>query len=267
MPTRKTIWKWKYDIALLVASACCFGLFLERSLNEDQISGIGGPIALLTQGRAERKASGTNLFVDVGPNSKLFNLDAIWVGKDGEATIKLEGNISVSLTEKTLMILKRPFKHRDGQSSLEEEIKVVKGKVQTPEGKAITPEKEALAPVVPEDFSKGKKVPIELYPKDNAVIYLRPEKDIPFAFAWPNELNGYIVIQNKVTGRRIYAEIRDQRHFAAKLEQPGSYFWQVTDADRRPMLGPYTFTVKHLDNEAAKQLLKSGPSTSTDVYW
>jgi hypothetical protein len=264
---RKIIWQWKVDVFLLSISAVCFGLFLQRSFNLDQISGIGGPIARLIQGGAERKASGTSLFVDIGPNSSLFNLDALWVGKDGEATIILDGKTQIKLTEKTLMILKRPFKHRPGQSSLEEEIKVIKGKVQT-EGKTIKPEAEVLTPIIPDaPLNSGKNVPIQLYPKDNSVIYMRPEKDIPLAFAWPTPLTGYIVIQDKENGHRIYAEIQNQRSFSAKLERPAPYFWQIIDSDRRPMLGPYTFVLKHLNEETAKQLLKSGASENTEVYW
>lgn len=266
--TRKVLWEWKFDIVLLMASACCFGVFLERSFNSDQISGIGGAIALMTEGSAERKATGTNLFVDVGVNSSLFNLDVIWVGKDGAASIRLDDNSTIKLTEKTLMILKRPFKHVAGMSSLAEGVKVVKGKVEAADGKTIEPPVEVLAPVEPEAPTKNEKtIPIQLYPKDNSVIYMRPVKDIPLIFAWPTVLSGYIVIQDKGTGRRIYSEVQNQRHFSAKLEQPGSYFWQIIDSDRRPMLGPFTFNLKHLDEEAAKMLLKSGTNDTTEVYW
>jgi hypothetical protein len=223
---------------------------------------------VLSQGTAERKASGTHLFVDIGPNSRLFNLDAVWVGKDREATLLVDERFSITLAEKTLMILKRPFKLLPGQSLLEEEIKVVKGKIKTPDGKVITPEVEVLAPISPEPPSKDeKKIPIQLYPKDNSTLYLRPEKNIPLIFAWPTNLTGYIVIQNKNNGRRIYSEIQNQRYFPAKLDQPSSYFWEIMDADRRPMLGPYSFIIKHLDEEAARQILKSGPSSNVEVYW
>jgi len=96
---------------------------------------------------------------------------------------------------------------------------------------------------------------------------MRPVKDIPLTFAWPNSLTGYIAVQNRATGHRIYAEIQNSRHFAAKLDQPGPYFWQITNSERRSMLGPYTFEIKHLDEAAAKQLLKMGPSATTEVYW
>ncbi len=33
------------------------------------------------------------------------------------------------------------------------------------------------------------------------------------------------------------------------------------------MLGPFTFILKHLDEEAAKKLLKSGTNDTTEVYW
>jgi hypothetical protein len=266
--TKSTLWEWKFDAVLLLASAICFGTFLERSINLEQVSGIGGPIALMTHGNAERKAAGTNLFVDIETNSNLFNLDAIWVGKDNEATIQLEGDITIKLAEKTLMILKRPFKHRSDQSSFEQAVKVVKGKVQATDGKSIIPEAALLPPILPEDSPKETQgEPIQLYPKENSVLYMRPEKNIPLIFAWPTSLSGYIVIQDKITGRRIYSEIQNQRHFSAKLEQPGSYFWQIIDSDRRPMLGPYTFVVKHLDEKSAKELLKSGANENTEVYW
>ena len=86
---KTTLWQWKFDIVLLLSSAVCFGLFLERSINLDQMSGIGGPIAILVRGNAEKKAAGTNLFIEIGPNTNLYNLDVIWVPKDNEASIQL----------------------------------------------------------------------------------------------------------------------------------------------------------------------------------
>ncbi len=53
--TRKILWEGKFDIVLLLASTFCFGVFLERSFNSDQISGIGGSIALMTEGSASGK--------------------------------------------------------------------------------------------------------------------------------------------------------------------------------------------------------------------
>jgi hypothetical protein len=264
--------RFRVDFVLAFASFVCFGTFYNRSMNQDRLSGIEGPIATLAEGTADRKATGTNLFIQVGPKSNLYNLDVIWIGKDKEAVIAFDSKTSVKLPEKTLLYLKRPFKNiATGQSNLEDNIKVLKGSVLLSTGDTIKPtlDMPESSPEAEEDPNtiKDQRVTIELYPKDNSIIYARPAKNIPLSFAWQKSVYGFIAIQHKESGHQIFGSLQNQNYYSAKLDQTGSYFWQIIDSDRRPIYGPFTFTLNHLDEETAKQLINSKLEHPTEVYW
>ncbi|MFZ9594732.1 MAG: hypothetical protein ACO3A2_01500 [Bdellovibrionia bacterium] len=259
--------EWRIDLLLLLASAVCFGVFLYRSLQVDRLSGINAPMAFFSRGKAEKKPPGSPQFYELSEQSQLFNLDSIWVGKSNEATLMMEDGSSLTLAENTLLILKRPFKPQ-GRMTVDQQVKVLKGRVKTEEGKVIRPVQPEEAPVVPEVKKDGQtQGPIIFYPRDQATIYMRPEKNIPLTFSWSKEFDGYLILKNKNNEKTVHSRVENRKYLAASLDGPGAYLWKIVDSNQSVLLGPFSFEIKQLNENAAKEILKNGTPSGTEVYW
>jgi hypothetical protein len=262
---RELAWKWKIDLALLMASLFCFSVFAYRSIYQDQLGGLQGPIAKLEEGSAERKPSGTLEFSPIPVGELLYNLDAIWVGKAGHARLHFESGGELELEEKTLLILKRPFKN--GVRSIEEEIKIVKGQAKTPDGKNLTPDPEHSPLSTSEPPEEAGSARIQLYPKNQLTLYRKETAAIPMTFAWPQRATGTLVLQDTLSGHKNYWTLADQNSYSIQLEQPSTYFWQILDVDGKMLVGPNTFTVRSLDESVARELLKTGTPSPSEIHW
>jgi hypothetical protein len=270
---RAFLFAHRLDIALLAASAICFGLFARGSIEFQRLSGIQGPIAHLSDGEAERKPSGTTSYVSVTKGSNLYDLDAVWVPKLGHATLSLDDGTNLELGEKTLLVLKRPFKST-GPRHLEDEVKVVKGRVKMtgrqPRTIDSVDDKPSELPKFENAF-KDRVVPAKLYPPDDGLLLRRETDRVKLTFTWVDPVKGYLVVQSKETGRVSFAEVRGEHFSNVELDQGSEYFWQLVDVDRKPLAGPFRFELRVLTDESAKEALKQQATGAnkrpTEIYW
>jgi hypothetical protein len=258
-----------FDLALLAGSGACFGLFVQGSLQMRELSGIGGPVATMREGRGERKASGSPAYVAAAPGTEFFNLDTLWVGKQLSCKLELDDRKLLELPERTLIVLKRPF--RGGSvGAFEDKVVVLKGEVLVKgETKARTPPRAMGSPEIPDGRKRGPRsaAPQKLNPQEEAILYLKPE-DRLVSFAWPDPLSGYVAIRNGTTGRVLYQEVRNERYAKVRLPEDAEYLWQVIGEDREPLLGPFKFELRMFRGaDTARKLDLKKLDGKVEIHW
>src|SRR5262245_19142284 len=79
----------KFDLFLISGAILFFGLFIQGSWDWQSLSGIERRIATFSHGKALRKPFKSKEFLRVAPQSPFYNMDAVWVGKNENAVLKM----------------------------------------------------------------------------------------------------------------------------------------------------------------------------------
>jgi hypothetical protein len=264
--------KFRLDIALGLGAVGCLAFFFWNSTNFEKRTGIGQPVATLTAGNVERKANGNMSFVLATPGSQFFNMDVAWVGKGGSADLTLDDGVSVHLDENTLIILKRPFKRKLHQT-VRERVKVIRGKVTTSSAAEREIQNETVFKELPApkpSASGGPGGPGQaVQPRPGVTLYFRAA-GLPIAiFAWPQFTDGVFVVLNKTTQQANYMPITHQNTVRYELPHAdGSFAWQLIDAKKNVLLGPFSFQTKFVDDAKIGELLRHPPPKGTaEIYF
>lgn len=226
-------------------------LFLHRAWWAEQESGIGIVVARQTHGTAKRKPLGQIEFESAQAGTDFFNLDAIWVGPEQFATLETPEGMIMDLGEKTLLVLRKPFRPK---SRPEDQFHLISGSVSIREpypvkfeilGKGfneIPDEKKVTAAQQKED--------LRVFPDPGASII--QDGSEPFALSWAFPASGHLVISNKTTGQVFYIPLTQQSYAEAALPPGFTYLWQVVDMDRKTLVGPFQFTLLHPGKNAVR---------------
>lgn len=265
------------DAFLLLISAALFGLFAMRSYQLEERSGIQNFIATLVSGDAERKLAHTHSFNTVKVGDPLYNLDAIWVGKNKKATVRIETGQVLELSEMTLLLLKRPFKTMKQDLGVKsQEFKLLKGHMVLNGKITLSPEDGTAAEIelpkigIPENTDPtGFKIPEEVYPKQNSEIYIRESLDREFVFKWSKPVEGMLSVQIQDEGGSVrFVELHNQRTAPVVLAPNHTYLWKILNSQNKIQFGPYRFNLKVIDDdEKVKSLLNKKGDNPVEVYW
>ncbi|MBC7692648.1 MAG: FecR domain-containing protein [Methylotenera sp.] len=259
----------RVDFILSLVSVICFVLFVRASVYYRELSGMRGPVGTLIAGKVERKPTGVLNFGTVGPGTEFNNMDAVWTAREGHARIELEDGEILEMEEMTLIILKRPFK-RHTKGSILERVKVLRGKVTTTVFKRQ--ELVVIKKVMPEDPDVTKVNETDptrqnLYPPANAAILKRETGDVEIVFSWPKAATGYHVLRRLDESQLRYTEVENERFVKLLVPQNAAYIWQIVDANKKVLAGPYKFELKVLTDESAKKLFKEGVQGPAEIHW
>ncbi len=259
-PFRVLVTAYRWDALLVVAASLCFVQFgfLNSKFEREYVSDT---IAVLKEGSAERRSFGAPSYVAVSVQGVMKNLDSVWVKKGARAVLELYDGSELQLEEQTLITLKRPFKSA-GKAA--ERVQVVKGKVTVKEGKESRQLEadHAAFSEIPEikPSAKGASVPeatkLKATPGKNAVVYLRDPLTAEVGFGWPTSVTGFLSVVRKGSREANYVRVENAKSVQAVPGGPGVFLWQVVDASKKVVVGPFQFTVKNFDERSAESLVR-----------
>ena len=272
---KKVPWT-KVDLSLLVASLGCFSYFvLETYSYQKSTEGPRGAVATLAGGAGNRKPAGEIDFQAAGAGTVFQNMDALWVTKGKTARLDLLGGGALEVSEKTLLLLKLPFK--GGKIRLED-IRVITGTVKFIErgtgtkDQAIEQEnsfgeipnkKKAGEGNLPEDPNEAKRIA----PAPGLTIFTRSQATYELNITWPNPKTGFLVVSAEHSPNVIYEPLKDDLQRKVVLQMNETYYWQILGANKKVIYGPYKFNLKLYDENEIKRLMSEGKEKSVQVIW
>ena len=258
------------DLLMLLVSIACFGVFAWRMQEMSRIGkGSSARIAVLQEGIGEKKSAGSLDFARVGVGAGFFNLDSIWVGKGGTATLQIDGGDKLLLAEKTLLIFKRPVRPRKGFQS-GEQFKLIVGKVNVFRGLGITEERKAVDDQIreipkrrdPADSVHDDRSGLTAHPKHHSLLLVRqkpthePGDNPEVAFAWPMPFSGFLALRNSGSGTVEYYDVKRSQGVRIAVEVGSQYVWQLVTPAKSVALGPFEFEVRAVDAQSTVEILK-----------
>ncbi|OFZ18438.1 MAG: hypothetical protein A2X94_00395 [Bdellovibrionales bacterium GWB1_55_8] len=263
-----------FETLMLSGAAVSLGFFIAGSIGAEKNSGVGGSVATLVSGAAERKGMGAKGFSPVLVGQKFYDLDAVWTGKNQSAEIALDTGIHITLGEKTLIVLKRPFRRRY-KPALDEQIRMVHGEVRLGGGgKSLKSSRSSgLRKNELTDGSEGAPKEVDLqkgsgiFPPHQAELYYRDRGKVEIRLAWTKIKTGYLKVSGRKGGEVYYAPIKEQMFAALRLDNDETYQWAIMDDKKVNLLGPFSFELHMLDSITAKRLLTEKPEKPLLIYW
>ncbi len=258
-----------FDALMLIVSCACFALFGWRAREMTRVgAGASARIAVFEEGSGEKKRAGSLDFVNAIPGTEFYNMDAVWVGRGKSATLQIDEGDKLILSEKTLLILKRPVRPRKGGKN-SDQFKLVAGKLKIVRGTGITeerkseneqnseiPKKRDPATLDPEDRSG-----LTTHPKHRTLLLVRQrpggeELKSEIAFSWPNLFSGFVALKNTITGTVHYEKVTRSQGIKLVVEVGSQYIWQLVTPDKAVALGPFEFEVRAVDAQSTAEILK-----------
>ena len=176
------------DFSLVGISLVCFSIFASGTLDQERRTGIDAPIATVVRGPVERKQNGSKTFLQVQKGEKFFNMDAAWTGPGQEAELLLDDGSKLQMAERSLIVLKRPFRRRE--HALREKVSVISGRVKVFQASLFKSEKyeefQRPASWAPERKTEESQ---KIYPPENGILYFRETGELTLRFAWSKPLS------------------------------------------------------------------------------
>ncbi len=267
------LWTKRLDVLLLGSSLICFSLIYESSQNPENKSQMGGPMATLSKGEIYRKQNGSRLFNRMTLTSSelgLFNLDTVWVNPKKTAQLTLDDGSLLNLSEKTLLILKKPFK--PGHSRLEDKVRLISGTVERHQPFAPLEKMEwgFHQNTSPLKELKSEELKIQenqsIFPPPHSVLYFH---FVPhhFRFSWSSPLTGFLVIQNQKDGKKTYTRIDQATFGEGEIQSPLNAMWSVIDDRKKNLIGPFVFEIQTLNALQMKKIWNQKGSSPLYIYW
>lgn len=258
---------------LLFLTLSCFGLFAAGWSMMDRFSGISGPLAVFMYGKVERKALGSARFQGLEPGTELNNMDVIWTPPGHQAILRFYDGTYVKLAEKTLIVLRRPFRRRLGFGENDgvdrsifvlrgnlglnfdlkkeiEEIKKIEKEAEAAKGKQKLDKKPSLSKPSKEELQASEKgdrndPTDKIQPVANAILYyLETKPSVTIGFYWINSLSGTFFVRSTKSGEVRNFALSNANHLDVALKQNDSYEWRLIDAHENPLVGPYFFDTR-----------------------
>lgn len=265
---REAMRKRLLDAILLLGAAACLGAFGYRAFHSGRISAIHAPLATFLSGKADRKASGQSAFVAAREGDELFDLDVLWVSAGSSATLLMDDQYRVELSEKTLLVLKKPFK---GTGRPRDRIVALSGKVvvndagkdeviQKPKD-ASDPSTEEKAKLLAPDQSLSRYAP-----SLSVLIFSRRKGQGEVTFEWPTPVKGYLSISDGTAEGNVHRPLKDSVSERVVLPTERRYQWNLMSVEGHRLAGPFGFDLRDYDEALVREaILKGGDSAKIQV--
>lgn len=276
---REFVVKRWLDLLVFASGAGCLGVFLHGSVFYQHFAGFFRPLGQLASGEAQRRSnsgSGTSMegeFQAIGPGTDLFNMDALWIPPGKKAVIRLVEGTEIELQERTLAVLKKPF--RDGQP-LSQRVRVIRGKAarlgtsaentqplsrdNRPNG---IPDPNQTPPPLSKEESMG------VYPAPGAVLFVQDtvagSNEAMLQFSWPNPRPGFVAVSAEGGKKVHYFQTEGRSSAQGRLPLNQNYLWQVVGASGEVAFGPFRFELLAYDPASVKKAIGEGKASKIQV--
>jgi hypothetical protein len=280
------------DFLLLLLAGIFFILFCAATLYARRMTGLDETIAILTEGSAQIKPKGALSFRKVVPIEELHNLDSVWVGKGGKATLTMEDGTVLNLTEKTLLVLKPPFNRfklatlsvkknsyqllqgglelravslptRLADKRIEAPLEAEKPSPSPSPSPTASPSPEPSPTPTPRPRISPEAPPETIFPEVDQTLVITTDKTRDIIFSWPAVVTGTVVVepqgvlQSKLgKAKKLEVPINSQKSVKMHIVPiPGEYEWHVADAQGKTVQGPYKYKIRRVDRKDLSTLI------------
>lgn len=267
--------------ALLLLSAIPFTLFAYRAAHVNALSGLELlPLATLVEGTVEKREAGHDDLKKIEAGEIFYDHDAVWVGPSKKARLKLISGKEIQISENSSVVFRQPF--GDAYDDFENTVDIIQGEVVTEQKTFRTSATEGDESEAPKD----EKITVKnIFPPDNALFYYRPGVLPEVIFSAGDALAEIIASKTrailvlktvsasvekteksekvKETQTEIrYFPLPDDGKLKTGLNLNQRYIWQVIDANKKIIAGPYPLEIRSLAVGDEAQLLKDSVDPS-----
>ncbi|MBU6376174.1 MAG: hypothetical protein KGQ59_09280, partial [Bdellovibrionales bacterium] len=199
------------------------------------------------------------------------HLDFLWIPEGEKAEVKFQNGQIIRLTEKTLMVVKLPF---NPSTATDNAAQLIRGSyfISNSTEQKLAPDFWSRLAEVPQQSAVGadseknideasnpegaQKAQISgpFSPSQNLILYRDGQNNKSMNFSFPTELSGTLIIRNLSKDSTEMVPLQKLRSVEYPLYNGSQYRWQVINAEKQTILGPYEFELRAFTPEIMKKI-------------